>query len=108
MRKATTNSICRAYADKGVRITVKPVPKAPELILFEGDALAFEFLGKLFLAHSQHMDGCGLQMGPKYAGRSFFSKKTTLGIYLHRLPCDNDILTADHSAYKKKKAGAQK
>jgi len=96
MRRVTTNSVCAAYADKGVKLLVKQLPEDPEIVLIEGEALAFEFLGKLFLAHSQHIDGCGLQMGPKYAGNAFFSKKAKLGIYLHCLPCDNDTLKAHY------------
>jgi len=94
MRKRTVDNVCAAYADKGVTITVKPVPKARSLILIEGNQSAFEFLGELFLAHAQAINGCGFQIGPKYAGKALFSKKATLGLYLHRLPCDNEILKA--------------
>ena len=103
MRNLTVDSVCAVYADKGARIMVKPVPKEPDLILIEGDELAFEFLGKLFLAQAKAINGCGFEIGPKYAGNALFSKKATLGLYLHRLPCDNDTL----KAHRKKKSGAQ-
>jgi len=86
MRNATVDSVCAVYADKGVKITVKPLPRAPKFILFEGDSLAFEFLGKLFLAHAKAVNGCGFFIAPKNAGSALFSKKATLGVYLHSLP----------------------
>jgi len=90
MRKLTVDRICAAYADRGAKIVVKPLSKEPTVILFEGDELAFEFLGKLSLAHqAKAINGCGFEIGPKYAGNTFFSKKATLGLYLHRLPCNN-------------------
>jgi hypothetical protein len=107
MKKLTVDSICAAYADKGVKVVVKPLPNAPKVILFEGDELAFEFLGKLFLAHAKAINGCGFQIGPKHAGNKSFSTKAALGIYLHRLPCDNDAPRGYQPSYKKKKSGTQ-
>jgi hypothetical protein len=104
MRKPTVDNICASYADKGARITLKPLPKDPSVILFEGDELAFEFLGKLFLAHAKAIKGCGFEIGPKYAGNAFFSKQAKLGLYLHRLPCDNSTLKARKAAHGKKKS----
>jgi hypothetical protein len=103
MKKATVDKVCAAYADKGVKITVKPLPKHPNVVLFEGDELAFEFLGRLFLAQAKAINGCGFEIGPKYAGNALFSKKAKLGLYLHRLPCDNDILKAQLATSGKKK-----
>ena len=103
MRQPTVDDVCVAYADKGAQITVKPLPGTRDLILIEGDALAFEFLGKLFLAHAKGISGCGLQIGPKYPGSALFSKKAKLGLYLHCLPCDNDILKAYEEALAKKR-----
>ncbi len=92
MRTLTTDGVCRAYVLKGLKIMVKPVPADPNLILIEGDEVTFEFLGKLFLAHAKAINGCGFQFGPKYAGNALFSKQATLGLYLHRLPCDNQTI----------------
>jgi len=107
MRKPTVDNVCSAYADKGAKITVKPLPGTRDLILIEGDALAFEFLGKLFLSHANGINGCGLQIGPKYAGSVLFSKKAKLGLYLHCLPCDNEILKADEEAMRRKNANTR-
>lgn len=89
MKPLTTDQICARYAEKGAKLTLKPLPDAPDTVLFEGDALAFEFLGKLFLAHAKKQNGCGFQIGPKYGGRAFFTKKSKLNLYLHCLPCDS-------------------
>jgi hypothetical protein len=103
MRKLTVDNICAAYAGKSVKILVKPLPKNPGVILFEGDELAFEFLGRLFLAHARAANGCGFEIGPRYAGNVFFSRNTTLGLYLHRLPCDNEMLEAHPATRRKRK-----
>jgi hypothetical protein len=84
--KRTTDAICEEFADRGVQITVKPLPEDSAYILIEGDQTAFEFLGKLFLAHATAED-CGFQISPHCAGNALFSRAAQLGIYLHRLPC---------------------
>ncbi len=104
MRKTAVDNVCEAYADRGAKITVKPLPEDPSLILFEGDELAFEFLGKLFLAHAKAINGCGFFLGPKTAGSAFFSKKAKLGLYVHRLPCDHGTVLPNKSTRRKKKS----
>ena len=108
MRKPTVDKVCAAYANRHVKISVKPLPADPNVILFEGDELAFEFLGTLFLAHAKAINGCGFQLGPKYAGNALFSKKAKLGLYLHRLPCDNDALKSYKPTHGKKKSATHK
>jgi hypothetical protein len=105
MRKPTVDDVCVTYADRNVKVTVKPLPGAPNVILFEGDDLAFEFLGKLFLAQAKGINGCGFEIGPKHAGNALFSKKAKLGLYLHRLPCDNDALKEAARGGKNRKRG---
>jgi hypothetical protein len=53
MRK-TVDKVCSDYADKGVKVTLKPLKSHSKVVLFEGDELAFEFIGKLFLAHAKN------------------------------------------------------
>jgi len=107
MRKPTVDNVCAEYADKGAKIMLKPLPSDPSVIFFEGDELAFEFLGKLFLAHAKGIHGCEFQIGPRYAGNAFFAKKAKLGLYLHRLPCNNNTLKADQAARGEKKSSSQ-
>jgi hypothetical protein len=107
MRKSTVDNVCAKYADKGVKIMVKPLPNHPSVVLLEGDELAFEFLGRLFLAQAKAINGCRFEIGPRSAGNKLFSKKAKLGLYLHRLPCDNDALKVAQQARTKKRSGAQ-
>jgi len=89
MRKPTVDNVCVAYAAKGAKIFVKLLPEDPNFILFEGDQVAFEFIGNLFLAQAKALNGCAFCLGPKYAGSALFSKKAKLGFHPHRLPCDS-------------------
>jgi len=82
----STDAVCSEFADQGVRVTVKPLAQDSAYVLIEGDRLAFEFLGKLFLAHSNGED-CGFQISPYGAGSALFSQAARFGLYLHRLPC---------------------
>jgi len=89
MKTPTVDKVCAKYANKGAKVTMKPLPRHPEMILIEGDALAFEFLGNLFLAHAKAINGCGFSIEPRGPGSALFSKKASVGIYLHCLPCDD-------------------
>jgi hypothetical protein len=82
----TTDAVCAEFADRGVQITVRRLPEDSTYVLIEGDQTAFEFLGKLFLAHARGED-CGFQISPNSAGCALFSQAAQFGIYLHRLPC---------------------
>jgi len=89
MKNATVDNVSAAYADKGAKITMRPLRTDPNMILIEGDELAFEFLGRLFLAHSKAINGCGFSLDPHGAGCALYSKESVLGLALHRLPCDD-------------------
>ena len=89
MKNATVDNVSAAYADKGAKITIRPSRTDPNRILIEGDELAFEFLGKLFLAHAKAINGCGFSINPHGAGSALHSKESRLGLVLHRLPCDD-------------------
>jgi hypothetical protein len=89
MKRATVDNVCATYADKGVKVTMKLLPDYPDTLLIEGNEAAFEFLGKLFVAHAKAINGCGFTIEPRGPGSAFFSKKSTMGVYLHRLPCDD-------------------
>ena len=82
----TTDAVCGEFADKGVQITVKALPEDRTYVLIEGDKMAFEFLGKLLLAHANQGD-CGFFIAPNGPGCALFSPTAELGLYFHRLPC---------------------
>lgn len=80
----TPETICKKYARKKTKITIRPLDEEKSTLLIEGEREGLEFLGKLFLAQARSED-CGLQLGPKGAGKAFFTKLSTGGLYIHRL-----------------------
>jgi hypothetical protein len=87
-RKLTTDGVVRLYLKerKRPKLTIQKLDK--KTILIEGSAKALEFLGEFVLAHSRaDTFDCGNGLDPKGAGSAWFTKESTLGFYLHRLPC---------------------
>jgi hypothetical protein len=82
----TPDSVCRTYADKKIKLTLRTLENDEDTILIEGEPEALEFLGQLLLAQAVSKD-CGFQLGPTGAGRTLFSKESTKGMYIHCLPC---------------------
>ncbi len=90
------DTVCGKYADDGrltakkklsVQLLVNKRGKPTDLVLIEGEAGALEFLGKLLIAQAHYKKDCGFSIGPNSAGCAFFKKNSTLGFYIHRLPC---------------------
>jgi hypothetical protein len=87
------DEVCREFSAKNVqkempRLTIRFVDESRDTILIEGEPAALEFLGKLLLSQAEYQD-CGFEIGPNTAGSIFFSKESTLNIYIHRLPCND-------------------
>lgn len=81
----SVDNICKMYAKKRIKIKLTI---ENDMVIIEGKASAFEFLGNLFLAHSKGNSlDCGFQMSPFGAGKSYFESNSTNGLYLHRIPC---------------------
>lgn len=74
--------VCKEYAGKKIRITVRPLESEENVVLIESGREGLEFLGKLFLAQAQAED-CGFQLGRSGTGKAFFSKHSSTGIYIH-------------------------
>lgn len=89
MKNATVDNVSAAYADRGAKITIRPLRTDPSMVLIEGDELSFEYLGRLFLAHAKAINGCGYSLAPHGAGCALHSNESMLGLSLHRLPCDD-------------------
>ena len=85
MKRKTPDAVCGAAQDT-IKFKIAPLSEDPTYVLIEGDKAAFRFLARLFDAHAQ-ADDCGFQIGPKCAGKARFKKGSSLGLYLHRLPC---------------------
>jgi hypothetical protein len=81
------DKICQEYSDKKARITVKKLDD--ETILIEGNQEELELLGNLIIAQAQFKEDCGFHLHPNGAGSALFSKKSSIGLYIHRLPCDH-------------------
>ena len=82
-------SALQQLAKKKPKISVRHLDR--RTILIEGNSNSIKFLGYLLLAHAEASD-CGDQFSPDGARSRLFSKKSTLGVYLHRLPCNEHKL----------------
>jgi hypothetical protein len=82
-RRISTNDVFELYAKKGAKLTVRKLDRA--MILIEGDRTALEFLGNLFAC--ARSDEHSIQFSPTGAGKNRFSRRSTLGVYVHRVPC---------------------
>jgi hypothetical protein len=80
----SVNSVFAAYAKKKAKLAVQKLDR--DTVLIEGDRTALEFLGELLITYARSGEHA-VQFSPKGAGQARFTKKSTLGFYLHRLPC---------------------
>ena len=87
----TPDEVCVSYADHNVKVTCRLMD---DLVLLEGDREALEFLGNLLLAQANDERSCKKSIGPNGAGNVFFTEGSDLGIYIHRLPCEDEEVGA--------------
>ena len=76
------DKICEQYAGRGVSLKISLLG---DLVLVEGDAVSLDFLGRVLIAQAGTTDD-GFQLSPKGPGRKHFSRRSSLGIYIHRVP----------------------
>jgi hypothetical protein len=84
-RKHSTNEIFEICAQNQVKITVRKLDKGT--VLIEGANVGLEFLGNLLLALAGSNEH-SVQFSPNGAGSACFTRESTLGLYLHKLPCE--------------------
>jgi hypothetical protein len=84
----TPDQVCGEARD--TKFTVKVLPEDKSIFLIEGNRAAFHFLSDLFAAHAEFEKDCGFQFAPAGSGSALFTKESTYGLYLHRLPCLED------------------
>ena len=104
LKEQTTNGVVTLYArrKKPPKLTMARLDR--DTILVEGDAVALEFLGNFILAHSRSdKDDCHNGLHPRGAGSAWFTKESTLGFYLHKLPCYEGIVFGKKLKKKRKK-----
>jgi len=75
------DKLCLKFAASGEKITIK---EEEDFILIEGTKESLIFLSNLFAAQSKANDD-GFHLSPFGAGSHLFSKKSTKGIYIHRI-----------------------
>ena len=98
---SSVRELLQAHALSPSKVTVRPFlaerdeieeetnPIPPQnYILIEGDRVALKFLANLILAQVDSDYGCTLDLHPGGAGSNHFSEASTIGILIHRLPCD--------------------
>jgi hypothetical protein len=92
MKKRSLNAVMDDAAELPMKLSavmLHPSHRsyAPQ-VLIEGDRASLEHLGKIILAVAKG-DYCYFHLEPRGAGSLYFSECSELGLYFHRLPCDN-------------------
>ena|SRR2546425_10886082 len=88
--RISPDRICKEFAKKKAKITIRALADDAPHILIEGDQKGLEFLGELLLAQAQSRKDCGFQLDPRGAGKVFFSKASQCGLYIHRVHSADD------------------
>jgi hypothetical protein len=87
-RAETTDDVCARFGHKKGTLTVRRLDRTT--VLIEGTSRDLRFLGSLLLALAAGRKDCGYQLGPRTAGSRHFTPESLLGLYLHRLPCEDE------------------
>jgi hypothetical protein len=88
------DNVCAEYADKNTSLrivfrTYKDEESSEEYVIIEGDKNSLEFMGKLLIAQANFAADCHFFIHPRGAGQIHFSEDTSIGVSLHRLPCQH-------------------
>jgi hypothetical protein len=78
-----------------------------ESVLIEGDKETLEWFGNLLIEHAKGKKGCGLQLHPNGPGNKNFARTASIGIYLHRLPCDHPTAESERLAGRRRNKRAR-
>ncbi|MFO0970698.1 MAG: hypothetical protein U0793_34595 [Gemmataceae bacterium] len=78
----SANQVCEEYAAKRAKVAIRLLGE--DTVVIEGNEQGLRFLGELLLAQAASSD-CGVQLGPKVAGKRFFSTGKSLALYVHRI-----------------------
>jgi hypothetical protein len=96
-KSPSPDDVCELFAESGSKITIRMLNQGD--VLIEGSAAALESLGQLIQAQARFSGDCGFQISPSGAGSALFSPMSSLGIYIHRLPCTNGhVLSGEGNA----------
>jgi hypothetical protein len=87
------DDIVTSHADSKSKLTLRTFTDKDDefsqrYVLVEGSADDLRFLAEVILAHANSDTGCSWGLHPNGAGCAHFSSASTVGIFLHKLPCD--------------------
>lgn len=97
------DEVCSDAADAGTKISCRLLDDST--VLLEADATGLAFLGRLLLAQASFEKDCGFGIHPRSAGSTFFEPGSTVGLYIHRLPCVDHSLSSHIPPLKQSPAG---
>jgi hypothetical protein len=88
------DDVCAEYANKSTSLridfqTYKDEESSESYVIIEGDKNSLEFLGKLLIAQANFNTDCHIAIHPNGPGQSHFVEETTIGVQIHRLPCQH-------------------
>ena len=75
-----------AFANSGEAVRICMLDS--ETVLIEGSQIGLENLARLIAGQAASSD-CGFQISPSGPGSKLFRPGSTLGVYIHRVPCDH-------------------
>ena len=94
------------FPEGAIKLTTRLLPAISKndvpVVEIEGDALSLEYLAKLISAQAAFPLDCGYGIAPRGAGNVFFKKGSTIGIYIHRLPCMDEAVETGRTENNKK------
>ena len=84
MTQPTPDEISTEFADSGEAVRICMLDR--ETVLIEGSQIGLENLARLIAAQAASAD-CGFQFSPNGPGSGLLKSGSTLGVYIHRVPC---------------------
>jgi hypothetical protein len=86
MTQLTPDELSERFANSGEAVRICMLDA--ETVLIEGSQIGLENLARLIAAQAASTD-CGFQFSPNGPGSRLFRSGSTLGVYIHRVPCDH-------------------
>jgi hypothetical protein len=80
---------------------LEPDDESAAAVLIEGNQEALEWFARLIIDHAQGNQGCSRQIFPSGPGSAWFTPTATIGLYIHRLPCDHPTDVSEFQAGRK-------
>jgi hypothetical protein len=101
---SSTDAVFCKYEKLKAKITVRKLDE--DFILLEGNRIGLQFLADVIFACARGKHHSA-QFSPLGGGSNRFTEQSTLGIYVHRLPCPDTPSQTDSPRQGKGRAGAK-